>query len=49
MSFDFSYDATRGQNKNRFLLAYVDRLVGLGIFSEAYVSFLMVGHTHEGN
>ena len=35
------------ENKNRFLLAYLDRLVALNLFDEIKMNFLMVGHTHE--
>jgi hypothetical protein len=36
------------ENKNRYLLAYLDRLVAVGVFESIQVSFLPVGHTHEG-
>lgn len=40
-------DNTCKQNKSRFLMAYLGELVRVGVFSEVYVSFLPVGHTHE--
>jgi hypothetical protein len=40
-------DNTCKQNKSRFLMAYLGELVRAGVFSEVYVSFLPVGHTHE--
>jgi hypothetical protein len=36
------------ENKNRFVLAFCDRLVALGVFESVQLSFLPVGHTHEG-
>ncbi|CAH1242494.1 Hypp6767 [Branchiostoma lanceolatum] len=35
------------ENKNRFMLAFLDLLVHQGIFAEVQLSFLYVGHTHE--
>ena len=35
------------ENKNHYLLSYVELLVGLGVFQDVQVSFLPVGHTHE--
>ncbi len=40
-------DNCAGQNKNRYVLAFLSLLVELGIFKKVKVSFLMVGHTHE--
>src|SRR5665213_2811165 len=34
-------------NKSRFVFAYWSLLVAKGIFKEVFVSFLMVGHTHD--
>ena len=33
------------ENKNRYLFAFLDHLVELGIFEEATIDFLIVGHT----
>ncbi|XP_078670993.1 uncharacterized protein LOC144911079 isoform X1 [Branchiostoma floridae x Branchiostoma belcheri] len=35
------------ENKNRFMLAFLDLLVHRNIFVEVQLSFLYVGHTHE--
>jgi len=35
------------ENKNRFTLSYVEFLVSMGVFLEATVAFLPIGHTHE--
>ncbi|XP_019616724.1 PREDICTED: uncharacterized protein LOC109464227 [Branchiostoma belcheri] len=35
------------ENKNKFMLAFLDLLVHKRIFREIQLSFLMVGHTHE--
>ena len=35
------------ENKNKYVLAYLAFLVKQRMFSEAEVSFLPVGHTHE--
>lgn len=35
------------ENKNKYVLSYIALLVHLGIFKEALVHFLPVGHTHE--
>lgn len=35
------------ENKNKYLLSYVELLVALGVFKSVEVSFLPVGHTHE--
>lgn len=34
------------ENKNRFLMAYLESLVGWGVFLEVQASFLPIGHTH---
>ena len=39
-------DATR-DNKNRFVFAFWSLLVAKHIFREVYVSFMLVGHTHD--
>jgi hypothetical protein len=36
-----------GENKNRYVFAFLSLLVAKGIFKQVYVGFLMVGHTHE--
>jgi hypothetical protein len=40
-------DNCTGSNKNKYMLAFADRLVRNGVFEEVVLSFLMVGHTHE--
>ena len=35
------------ENKNQYIFAFYATLVGLGYFAEVYLSFLLVGHTHE--
>jgi hypothetical protein len=40
-------DNTSKDNKNNYVLSYLAMLVACGIFSDIYVSFLPVGHTHE--
>ena len=35
------------ENKNQYMFAFCVALVGLGYFAEVYLSFLLVGHTHE--
>lgn len=35
------------ENKNRFVMAYFEMLVAMGVFRQVNVSFLPVGHTHE--
>ena len=39
-------NATR-DNKNRFVFAFGSLLVAKHIFREVYVSFMLVGHTHD--
>lgn len=34
------------ENKNKYLLSYIEYLVLRGVFEEVYVSFLPIGHTH---
>lgn len=36
------------ENKNKYVLGFLALLVARGIVKEALISFLMVGHTHEG-
>ncbi len=36
------------ENKNRYILGFMALLVARGIVKEIIISFLMVGHTHEG-
>ena len=40
-------DNTTKENKNQFVLGWLQTLVDAGVFDEIYVSFLPVGHTHE--
>ena len=35
------------ENKNKVLFGFISHLVSKGVFAEAYIGFLMVGHTHE--
>ena len=35
------------ENKNHYLLSYLELLVGIGVFRDVQVSFLPVVHTHE--
>ena len=35
------------ENKNQYMFAFCAAIVGLGYFAEVYLSFLLVGHTHE--
>ena len=35
------------ENKNQYMFAFCATLVGLDYFAEVYLSFLLVGHTHE--
>ena len=35
------------ENKNHYLLSYLESFVGLGVFNDVQASFLPVGHTHE--
>ena len=35
------------ENKNKIVFGFLSDLVSKGVFSEVYVGFLMVGHTHE--
>ena len=41
-------DNCRGANKNTFLFAYLAWLIEREVFSVVFVSFLPVGHTHNG-
>lgn len=36
------------ENKNKFFLSFMALLVAKRIVKEVLISFLMVGHTHEG-
>ena len=40
-------DNCAGENKNRYLFAYLSMLVARGVFKTIQLGFLMVGHTHE--
>jgi hypothetical protein len=40
-------DNTTSQNKNCYVIGFLALLVHLGLFEEAEVYFLPVGHTHE--
>ena len=41
-------DNCRGSNKNTYLFAYLAWLIEREVFTVVYVSFLPVGHTHNG-
>jgi hypothetical protein len=41
-------DNTCKENRNKILFSFFDLLLRRGIFNEIYISFLPVGHTHEG-
>jgi len=45
--FYLQLDNCSGSNKNKFMLAWAQSLVDVGVFDEIVLSFLMVGHTHE--
>ena len=40
-------DNATGDNKNRFVFCFWSLLVAKKIFREVYVSFMLVGHTHD--
>jgi len=40
-------DNCAAENKNVYMLAFLSLLVSLDVFQEVYLSFLLVGHTHE--
>ena len=40
-------DNWAGENKNRYLFAYLSLLVAKGVFKIVHLGFLMVGHTYE--
>jgi hypothetical protein len=40
-------DNCAGDNKNRFVMAYLSLLTAREVFEEVHLGFLMVGHTHE--
>jgi hypothetical protein len=40
-------DNCAGENKNKFMFAFLSLLVSLDIFQDVFLSFLLVGHTHE--
>ena len=39
-------DNTYKDNKNRYVMAYCNMLVDLGVFERVELNFLPVGHTH---
>ena len=41
-------DNTSRENKNRYYIGMMAWMVAVGLVKEIEVSFLMVGHTHEG-
>ncbi len=40
-------DNCAGENKNIYMLMFLSLLISLDMFQEIYLSFLLVGHTHE--
>ena len=46
--FNLQVDNCRGANKNTYLFGYLAWLVERGVFDVIYISFLPVGHTHNG-
>jgi hypothetical protein len=40
-------DNTARENKNKYVMAYLNMLVELGTFEKIKVGFLLVGHTHD--
>lgn len=40
-------DNCAGENKNIYMLTFLSPLISLDMFQEIYLSFLLVGHTHE--
>jgi hypothetical protein len=46
--FFLQLDNGVGDCKNRFVFSFLAYLLGQKIFKKIVVSFLMVGHTHEG-
>src|SRR5450759_4357477 len=40
-------DNALGDNKNRYMFAYLSLLTARQVFEEIIVGFLIVGHTHE--
>ncbi len=40
-------DNCAAENKNVFMLSFLSLLISLDVFKEVYLSFLLVGHTHE--
>jgi hypothetical protein len=40
-------DNTTSQNKNCYVIGFLGLLIHLGLFEEAEMYFLPVGHTHE--
>lgn len=43
----FQFDNCPTQNKSKAMYGLMAALVGLGVFDEVHVNFLIVGHTHE--
>ena len=41
-------DNTSRENKNKYFIAFMAYLVAMRYTKEVIMSFLMVGHTHEG-
>ena len=42
----YQMDNTYKDNKNRYVMAYCNMLVDLGVFDRVELNFLPVGHTH---
>lgn len=47
LQFFLQLDNCSRENKNKYLMAYLDMLVKLGVFDCVEVGFLPVGHTHS--
>lgn len=39
-------DNCTSENKNKYTLGYLEKLVSLGVFAKFYALFLPIGHTH---
>lgn len=48
-TFYLQLDNCWRENKNRFLFAFIGLMVEKMMFDQAYICFLMKGHTHEVN
>ena len=46
--FNLQLDNCRGSNKNSYIFSHMSWLIERNVFDVIYVSFLPVGHTHNG-